>query len=264
MTPDAHHVILSGTLQTTELEKHAHRVRIAYLQLLGFLAHADCLQTTFFNLVEIGLVGQLKPHVVAGFCIFALKGVSCIWFVLTIFIHAYHAYVVVVGQVLLYCLPEARFYGIIHFATGIAIDEDGVFGGLRHVDYTLRLTPRVKLGSHVAGGLLETQIDVIVIAKAKFIARHLPLSRHHIPVCWIHGQHTIGRCRVGEVDLFATDGLVIYGVIDAGASRSVGLELGILPRFAVIPLGIGHARHIGKPVAHNHFVDTRCQIVVIF
>ena len=77
----------------------------------------------------------------------------------------------------------------------------------------------------------------------------------------MHGQHTIGRCRVGEVDLFAADGLVAYEVIDAGASRSVGLELGILPRFAIVPLGVGHPRHIREPAAHNPAVDTFCRVI---
>ena len=262
MAPDAHHVIFSRTLQTAELEEQAHRVRIAYLQLLGFLAHADCLQTTFFNLVEIGLVGQLKPYDVAGFCIFALKGVSCIWFVLTIFIHAHHAHVVVVVQVLLYCLPEARFYGIIHFATGIAIDENGVFGGLRHVDYTLRLTPRVKLGSHVAGGLLKTQADGFTVAQTQFVAHDLPLGRHHIPVCWRHSQHAASRSRVREVNLLAADGIVAHGVIYACEASAVGVKLGVLPCLAIVPLGVGLARHVGIPVANYLAVNACCRIVL--
>ena len=113
------------------------------------------------------------------------------------------------------------------------------------------LTPRGKLGSHVAGGLLETQVDVITVTESQLMARHLPLGRHHVSVCWRHGQHTIGRSLVSEGDLLATDGLVAYEVIDAGSARSVGLELSVLPRLAVIPLGEGHARHIGEPVAHN-------------
>ena len=167
-----------------------------------------------------------------------------------------------VGEILLCCLPEAIFYDIIHFATGIAIYENGVFGGLRHLDHVLRLAPGIELSGHVAGGLRETQTDV-VIAKAKFIAYYLPLSRHHASVGWCHDEHTIGRSRVSEVDLLAADGIVAYEVIDAGRARSVILELGVLPRFAIIPLGVGHARHIGRPVAHNLLINTRHRIVVI-
>ena len=134
MSPDGKNIVLSGTLQAAELEEHAHGVRIAYLQLLGLLAHADGLHAFILDLVEISLVVQLEPHDVARLGIFALKGLACFGFVHTIFIHAYHTYIIMVFQKLLGPLPESVFNDVVHMAAGIAIDEDGVFCGLGHLD----------------------------------------------------------------------------------------------------------------------------------
>ena len=48
--------------------------------------------------------------------------------------------------------------------------------------------------------------DVVTITDAQFAARDLPVGRHRLSVTWRHGQRSVGRGRVGEVDLFATDG----------------------------------------------------------
>ena len=80
-------------MQTAELQEHAHGVRVAYLQLFCFLAHAVGLHAIFFDFVEVGLVVQLKPHDVAWLGIFATKRFAIFGQMLTIFIHAYHAHV---------------------------------------------------------------------------------------------------------------------------------------------------------------------------
>ena len=48
-------------------------------------------------------------------------------------------------------------------------------------------------------------------------------------------------------------------------SRSAMLkyDLALLSLTRSIPLGVGHARHVGKPVAHNLAVNACCRIVVV-
>ena len=113
-----------------------------------------------------------------------------------------------VGQEFLCSLPEAIFNVSIHGATCIAIDEDGVFGGLRHVEHVLRLAPLVKLRSHVGSGLLEVQAEVVTVADAQFAVRNLPVGRHRLSVTWRHGQRSVGRGRISKIYLLDADGFV--------------------------------------------------------
>ena len=258
VTPDGEHVVLSGTLQAAAFQEQAHAVGVANLQFLGFLAHTVGLKTFLLNLVEVGLVVQLEPHDVAWFGILARKVMVALVvdIILTVFVNTHHAHIVVVGQEILRRLPKSVFYDFIHFSASVTIDEHGEFGGLWHVDVFLRLAPSVEFRSHVAVGLLEAQALVAIITHHQTpITCYLPLSRHHVPVSRRHGQHTFGRGSVGEVNLLDADNIAFVGVIDARATRSVGLELRVLPRLSIVPLGEGLARHVGTPVTYNLAVN---------
>jgi hypothetical protein len=64
-------------------------------------------------------------------------------------------------------------------------------------------------------------------------------------------DNAIGCEKIDFTYKASADGVVVRCIIDASATCSVILELGVLPCLAIIPLGIGHARHVGIPVSYN-------------
>ena len=167
------------------------------------------LKPLLLDLVEVGIAGQFEPHDIARFSILTSKGISHLIFFLTVFIEADYAHVVVIGEEFLCSLPEAIFNVCIHGATGIAIDEDGVFGGLWHIEHLFRLAPCVELHCHIAGGLCEIQTDVVTITEAQLVAHQLPFGFHRLPILRAHGQRSVGRSRIGKIDLLNAEGFAI-------------------------------------------------------
>lgn len=62
----------------------------------GVFVEAALLVALVLNLVEVGLAGQLKPDDVAGISILPREG--CLGQILSVFIEAHHANIVVVGE----------------------------------------------------------------------------------------------------------------------------------------------------------------------
>ena len=250
MSPDAEHILLGRTHQTADLDERADGLGVAQFHCLGLLFIPICLKSSVTNILQVGRVVQFEPYDVARVGILTWIGIFLISRFHSIFVEADYPDVVVVLEQRLYLLPEAVLNNCVHGASRIAIDKDGVAGGLRHIDQVVLPVPRIKVLSLRVVHLLHGKLVVALHHRQFAVAHGISGCGLGVPLRNVHRQQSVLGC-IGERIALSAHGGVVVKVIDAGGSCAVDIELHLLPCLAVCPGGVSSPRHVGIPLAYK-------------
>ena len=253
MSPDAEHILLGRTHQAADLDERADGLGVAQFHSLCLLFIPICLKSSVTNILQFGRVVQIEPYDVAWFGILTGKGLSILGQVLAIFVEADHTNVVVVREQRPYLLPEAVLNNLIHGASRIAIDKDGVAGGLRHIEQAVLPVPRIKVLSLRVVHLLHDRLAFALRQQQLAFAHGISCSGLGVSLRDVHRQQSV-RGGIGERIVLTAHGDIAVEVINVGDACAVGLQFRLLPCLAVSPGGISSPRHVGIPLAYKFAV----------